>query len=210
LRTICYIDGFNFYYGSVKGTPHRWLDFSRMFASLLPKDYQIDGIKFFTARVTGSVKRARQANYWRALNTTPNLEIVLGNFTSHPTTMKLAAPRKDQNPFVQVIKIEEKGSDVNLGTHLLVDGFGDRYDAAVVVTNDSDLKNPMRVVMDDLRKEMWILYPTGQAGSKRTLHPALKHVTTHQRPIRSGVVGASQFPSSINDSKGTFNKPSSW
>ena len=210
MKTVCYIDGFNFYYGSVKGTPHRWLDFSRMFTALLPQEYQVEAIKFFTARVTGSVKKTRQSIYWRALNTLPNCEIILGNFTSHATTMKLAAPRQNQHPFVQVIKIEEKGSDVNLATHLLVDGFGDKYDAAIVVTNDSDLKNPMRVVKNELKKEMWILYPTGQPGSKRTLHPALKQVTTHQRPIRSGVVGASQFPTTISDSKGSFNKPESW
>ena len=210
MKTVCYIDGFNFYYGSVKGTPHRWLDFSKLFTALLPNNYQIDRIKFFTARVSGSTKRARQAIYWRALNTIPDCEIILGNFTSHVTTMKLAYPRPSQNPFVQTIKIEEKGSDVNLATHLLVDGYGGKYDAAVVVTNDSDLKNPMAVVKDDLQKEMWILYPTGQADARRTLHPALKRVTTHQRPIRSGLVGASQFPAAISDSKGSFSKPSSW
>ncbi len=210
MKTVCYVDGFNLYYGSVKGTPNRWLDISRMFVALLPENYQIDGIKYFTARVTGSVKRARQTIYSRALNTIPNLEIILGNFTSHPTTMKLAAPGQGQNPFVQVVKIEEKGSDVNLATHLLIDGFSDRFDAAVVVTNDSDLKNPMGVVKNNLGKEMWILYPTGQAGARRTLHPALKQVSTHQRPIRSGVLGASQFPKEISDSKGSFKKPSTW
>ena len=51
---------------------------------------------------------------------------------------------------------------MNLANHLLVDGFGDKYDAAIVVTNDSDLKNPMRVVKNELKKEMW----TGQPGSK--------------------------------------------
>jgi hypothetical protein len=31
-----------------------------------------------------------------------------------------------------VIKTEEKGSDVNLATHLLIDGFDDAYELAVV------------------------------------------------------------------------------
>lgn len=34
---------------------------------------------------------------------------------------------------------EEKGSDVNVGSHLLRDVLTDRIDAAIVVSNDSDL-----------------------------------------------------------------------
>ena len=41
--------------------------------------------------------------------------------------------------FVEVIKTEEKGSDVNLAVHLLNDAWLDRYECAVVVSNDSDL-----------------------------------------------------------------------
>lgn len=39
---------------------------------------------------------------------------------------------------------EEKGSDVNLATHLLLDVVNGAVDAVVVVTNDSDLKLPLR------------------------------------------------------------------
>ena len=37
---------------------------------------------------------------------------------------------------------EEKGSDVNLASHLLVDGFTGKYEVAVVVSNDADLLEP--------------------------------------------------------------------
>jgi hypothetical protein len=39
---------------------------------------------------------------------------------------------------------EEKGSDVNVASHLLVDVLTDQVDAAIVVSNDSDLKFPIR------------------------------------------------------------------
>ena len=45
---------------------------------------------------------------------------------------------------VQVMKSEEKGSDVNIASYLLVDAFDDDYEAAVVVSNDSDLAEPIR------------------------------------------------------------------
>ena len=41
---------------------------------------------------------------------------------------------------------EEKGSDVNLAAHLLVDGFTGKYEVAVVVSNDADLLEPVRLV----------------------------------------------------------------
>jgi uncharacterized LabA/DUF88 family protein len=124
--------------------------------------------------------------------------------------MKLAGPSVGQSPCVSVIKTEEKGSDVNLATHLLADAYEGNYDASIVVTNDSELKNPMAHVRNKLGKEVWILYPTGHAGAKRSLHPALKEVTTHQRAIRSGLLGASQFPDTVRDQKGSFTKPTDW
>jgi len=39
---------------------------------------------------------------------------------------------------------EEKGSDVNVASHLLVDVLTDRIDAAVVISNDSDLRFPVQ------------------------------------------------------------------
>jgi len=44
-----------------------------------------------------------------------------------------------------VSRREEKGSDVNVATHLLIDVLEKNIDAAVVVSNDSDLKKPIEV-----------------------------------------------------------------
>jgi 6-hydroxy-3-succinoylpyridine 3-monooxygenase len=35
LRTIVYVDGFNFYYGEVRGTPYKWLDLVALFSRVL-------------------------------------------------------------------------------------------------------------------------------------------------------------------------------
>jgi hypothetical protein len=44
---------------------------------------------------------------------------------------------------VQVARREEKGSDVNVASHLLVDTLNENVDAAIVISNDSDLKFPV-------------------------------------------------------------------
>ena len=53
----------------------------------------------------------------------------------------------DPGPTVHVIKIEEKGSDVNLATRLVHDAHRDAYEGALVVSNDSDLNEALRIVI---------------------------------------------------------------
>jgi hypothetical protein len=51
MRTIVYVDGFNLYYGALKGTPYKWLDLKALFTSVLP-GHNILKIKYYTARVS--------------------------------------------------------------------------------------------------------------------------------------------------------------
>ena len=80
-RVNVYIDGFNLYYGSLKRTPYKWLDVSKLCKSLLPSD-TIQSIKFFTANVSARPHDqhlpARQQIYFRALKTIPNLTMIYG------------------------------------------------------------------------------------------------------------------------------------
>ncbi len=49
---------------------------------------------------------------------------------------------------VRYLHLEEKGSDVNLASHLLLDALSSAADAVVVVSNDSDLAFPIKAVRD--------------------------------------------------------------
>ena len=86
----------------------------------------------------------------RALSTIPNLTIHFGSFLSHPKMMHLAHPAPGGPQTIEVIRTDEKGSDVNLASYLLVDGFERDYDIAVVVSNDSDLATPIQLVRGKL------------------------------------------------------------
>lgn len=82
MKTCVYIDGFNLYYGALKGTPYKWLDISEMCKHLL-QGHEIEKIKYFTApmRVRAGDpdldKPVRQQIYLRALRTLPNVEKLL-------------------------------------------------------------------------------------------------------------------------------------
>lgn len=208
MKTIVYVDGFNLYYGAVKGTSHKWLDIQALCKSLLRRN-QIVQIKYFTALVTGRPKDPDQPNrqqvYLRALRTLPNLEIIYGHFMEHEILMPVAHPAPGVPRHVWVIKTEEKGSDVNIAAHLINDGYKRRYEVAVLISNDSDLVEPIRIVRGELKLPVGVLNPIPGKPSVE-----LRKHATFVKPIRQGALSACQFPPVLKDATGTFNKPSSW
>lgn len=207
MKAIVYVDGFNLYYGAVKDTSYKWLNIQRMAELLLPKE-QILGIKYFTARISARpndpTQPARQQIYLRALRTLPSLQIIYGHYLSHPVFMPLASPQVGQSKYAEVIKTEEKGSDVNLAVHMLNDGYQKAYELAVLVSNDSDLLEAIRIVQGQLGLRVGILNPQR--------HPArvLQKEATFMKQIRSGVLAAAQFPQTLSDATGAFHKPREW
>jgi NYN domain len=202
-----YIDGFNLYYGCLKGTPYKWLDLEALTKRLLPKD-QINRIRYFTAMENERVgKRGgpqRQATYLRALATVPNLSIHLGHFLTSRVRMPLAQPAVNGPRTVEVLKTEEKGSDVNLATYLLLDAFREDCEAAVVITNDSDLREPINVV----RQELGI--PVGVVNPHPPHRRSLVLRGTFFKQVRPATLAACQFPRVLKDRLGTFSKPATW
>jgi uncharacterized LabA/DUF88 family protein len=204
MKTNIYVDGFNLYYGSLKKTPFRWLDISAMCRLLLAKD-EINKIRYFTAlvhpRPHDPDQLTRQKTYLRALRTIPNLTIIEGSFLAHEVMMPLSPPKQG---YAKVIKTEEKGSDVNLATHLLMDAYHGDFELAVIISNDSDLLEPIKVVIGEFKKDVGLINP--QKHPSYALRPHVKFI----KQIRQGVLSKSQFPLTLEDDKGRFTKPSSW
>jgi len=214
VRTILYIDGFNLYYSAVKATPLRWLNPVALAARAFPRN-QIIAAKFFTARVTAlpvdPQQPMRQQFYWRALRTLPEFEIILGEFRTRQVRAAVVTPPPKT---IEIFKTEEKGSDVNLGAHLLLDGFKNRYDAAIVITGDSDLITPIKMVREELRKTVGVLNPqrlSGLGHREPRASAGLRRVASfYQHGISWSQLEAAQLPNPITDASGTFHKPASW
>ena len=207
MKANFYVDGFNFYYGCVKDTPYRWLDLSALFQLIFPNDH-VNRIRYFTARVkprpNDPSQPQRQQTYIRALETIPNLSVHFGYFLDTTVRMRLANPPESGSQTAEVIKTEEKGSDVNLATFLLVDAFNKDCDMSVIVSNDSDLKTPIEFLRTQLGIKVGILNP--QTNRSWALYNAVDFYYA----IRQGTLRASQFPPQLSDSRGIINKPQSW
>ena len=207
-KTYVYVDGFNLYYGAVKDAPYKWLNIRRLCELLLPA-YSIARIKYFTARVSARKddpdKPTRQQIYLRALRTLPDLEIVYGSFLSHDVMLPLAEPPAGGPRFARVTRTEEKGSDVNIAAHLVFDAHQHDFTAAVLVTNDSDLLEPIRIVRHELRLDVGILNPHRHTPSR-----VLTKHASFIKQIREGSLKSSQFPQTLRDAHGEFHKPRNW
>ena len=103
----------------------------------------------------------------------------------------------------EVHTMEEKGSDVNLAVHLLNDAWKEMFDAAVVISNDTDLVTPIRMVTTERKKPVIVICP-----GRWQVAPKLKNVASYVRHIHPAMLKAAQFPERIPDTK--ISKPAGW
>ena len=214
MKTILYIDGFNLFYSAVKGTPLRWLNPVALIGRAFPRN-QIIGTKYFTAKVSALPNNPgqpiRQMIFWRALRTLPKLEIIEGGFRTRKVMAAVVAPPPN---FIEIFKTEEKGSDVNLAAHLLLDGFRNRYECAIVVSGDSDLVTPIKMVRDELKKPVGVLNPQRLSGPNcrpPRKNAGLQHAASfYQNGVTWAQLQAAQFPNPMTDATGTLHKPLTW
>lgn len=210
-KTIVYIDGFNLYY-RIKHTPYKWLNLQKLSQAYLDlKQNQVIKIKYFTAKVkrkpADSSNVVRQNIYLRALQTLPDLEIIFGQFKGRQIRGVLCDPedrkylKKDS---VRVSKWEEKESDVNIASHIIVDAYEDEYDCVVLMSNDTDLKTPLKYVKKKLKKQVGIISP------RRNIHIELINVCDFRKAITNKVLKQCQFPEKMKDGKGDFFCPPKW
>ena len=209
MTTNVYIDGFNLYYRALKDTPYRWLDLRKLAETVFPQD-DIHRVCYFTARLDarpGNLNQPRrQLVYLRALTTLPGFDVHYGVFRSGVKRRPLVEPVPGLPAHVLVRDSEEKGSDVNLATRLLVDGFNGEYEQAVVVSNDADFAAAMRYVRDDLGLRVTLVNPDPRNASPRQLADA----ATYVKRLWKSHLRRSLFPDTLTDGIGTITKPAGW
>jgi uncharacterized LabA/DUF88 family protein len=212
-RTICYVDGFNLYYG-MRDAGLRdcyWLDIRQMAGRLVRPPFVLERTKYFTARVSGArpgdspVKaseredsRRRQALYLEALETIRALEIYEGTYLLKRESCRLCGK--------SVIRAEEKMTDVSIATEMLTDAFLDRFDSAVVVSADSDLAPPMIAIKAHFpHKAIACVFPPKRQSWK------LRQLADTTVQLWRRTLERSQLPLEIEKPGGiTLRRPPEW
>ncbi len=258
MKTWVYVDGFNLYYGALKGTPYKWLNLKVFSDLVFPSKYNVQKVKYFTARVSGAQDieaPRRQAAYLRALASVDEIEIHYGNFLaktewrplmnlpiagrnihlqsyisipsgnhrvdgargpqvmpvgSYPTkaSRRSAKHGRMRSPLpgaiiTEVHRMEEKGTDVNLAAHLLNDAWKQEFEAAIVISNDTDLITPIEMVTGERKLPVNIIC----TDRNDRISGKLIGVATAVRHHRPAILQRSQFPDKIDDKT---ERPASW
>jgi len=205
-RSIVYIDGFNFYYGAVRGTAWKWLDFEACLRRLRPAD-DVQRVYYFTALVDGP-KSKRQQQYLRALAALPLVQVILGKFklkevTCRVTRCKYRGSRVFQMP-------EEKRTDVNIALQVLDDAHQDRADRFVIISGDSDLVPVLEMVKAKWPEKQLIVY----VPSRHPIRGAateLRNAADKHKTFPLALLRVSQFPVCVPDGRGgMIEKPAEW
>lgn len=209
-EAFAYIDGLNLYYGALRNRPAlKWVNPHRLLERLLP-GLNVERIRYFSTlaiSLAGDPERQRrQAVYFRALRTIPSLTIHEGRMVIRTKT-GIMLP-KSSPPQVATLEVfEEKRTDVNIASHLLLDAFEGRYDTAVIVSNDSDLTTPIEMVVNRLGKRVITVNPYRARRQSSELRRAASRAIP---AINTSVLRASQFPETLSDARGSFTRPRSW
>ena len=214
-KVAVYVDGFNLYFGKLRGNPAlKWLDLEALARTLAPHASSLVKVRYFTAWVSGKSDPSaphRQQAYLRALRSLPLVEAHFGHFETHEKDRRLVNPAPGAPRVVRVLQTEEKGSDVNLATWLLLDGVDGLYEEAVVISNDSDLEEPIRQVRGRFGPIHVVSPHTLTKGPPYTWSYALEKAATSYRSLLAHELAGAQLPTMVRLATGKIvTRPSSW
>ena len=205
MRSIVYVDGFNLYYGALKGGPHRWLDLDRYFG-LLRTDDHVQRIWYFTAVIQGP-RRERQLTYLKALSSTPRVAIQYGRYKEKVVRCTVAGcgctgTREFHVP-------EEKGTDVNIAVQMLDDAYQHHAERMVLVSGDSDLVPAIRTIKQRFPKIRVMVYIPAR-DSRRGAATELRTAADKHKTLPTGLLARAQFPVVVRTPNGSVVRPAAW
>ena len=99
---------------------------------------------------------------------------------------------------------------MNLSVHLLNDAGLDKYDCAIIVTNDSDMAEALKLVKQEFPDKQIGLIPPMQKSAKRPTQK-LSGNADFTKDIKSKHLRKSQFPDPVLSFDGKrYYKPKGW
>lgn len=200
-RVIVYVDGFNLYFGMMEAgfSYCRWLNIKSLAQNLLQNNQQLLDVKYFTARVTNNPdKQKRQSTYLDALYN-EGVKIIYGQYQNN----NLECHRCGHI----WMAANEKMTDVNIATNILVDAYKDKYDMAMLISGDSDLVPPIKAVHENFYlKRVFVAFPPKRHNS------TVAAVAKGSLIIGRKKLVESQLNTSIQKNSDGFilNKPIDW
>jgi len=225
LKTIVYVDGYNLYYGCLKHTKYKWLDLLKFFNNLLHEQNpatEIISVKYFTADIKAKVaSRGQEAQISQTLyhNALTHLypreiQIIKGYYSLEKARLPCYQKPIDKQNRVDVWKLEEKQTDVNIALEAYRDATRSSADHLVFVSNDTDLEPALKALNRDYSHLcLGVVIPV--LKTNRNKRPGNKRLSNYakwtRKSIREDELKNSQLPARIaRNGKKPICKPKYW
>lgn len=206
-RVSFYFDGFNFYNGlkekasfDLKWKNYYWINFVELCRQFMPLN-EIVSVKYFTAPPSNLGARSRQGALFGAnLLLNPQVfEVIKGNYQNKSIECK-----KCKELFTHP---EEKRTDVNIATSMLLDCFKDTTDTLILVSADSDQVPTIKAIQDNFpSKNIRVYFPPNRSSAD--LLSAAKNVVYLENNENKFI--AAVMNSTISNNNKIYTKPEGW
>ena len=198
-RVIVYVDGFNLYFGIKTTYPSlKWLNLNMLAQNLLKEHQILIDIKYYTAMISNNHSKVkRQVSYIDVLKHC-GVKVILGQYKSKTQVCRSCE--------VKFKIFEEKMTDVNISVDLLMDAVDDNYDTAILISGDTDLIPPLKIIKKRFdTKKILAIFPPQRANK------AVKKEVYASFTLGRKLLLDSQFENAITLSNGTqITKPKEW
>lgn len=227
-RTAVFVDGFNFYYGRLKGTDYKWLDIFKLAEYLLriqdPSSI-VTKMMFFSAPVLGRYARhgqdsaMAQETYWTTMcGLYPDrFSVIKGEHQTgkHGTPMKLFLndAHYQESPSIRVHFLEEKKTDVNLALNMYRAAASGNFDQVVVFSNDRDVEPALDFIQQDFPTVVrGVIFPLRPGGDRPQSGSLTKVANWVVGSIQDEALARSLLPKVVPNvgRKGHVHQPAHW
>jgi hypothetical protein len=206
LSTHVFVDGLNLMHGACRRYACQWIDLAGIARSVLPERlFEITCVHLYTSLLDGRVDPGlpiAQHAHLRALRAVGRCDIHLGKLVPSRRRCIATWPPQIAGSAVEVELMSEKGSDVSLAVDLVDLAHRGEFDAALVVSNDSDLRRAIEVARFDLGYRIGTLNPHPGRQSRE-----LARVSSFQRTIRRSDLLRNLLPDVLRDADGLIHRP---
>lgn len=230
-RTGAYVDGYNLYYGRLRGSDFKWLDLVKLVEDILVKRDQnesLQAVHLFTAYALanfathGTVSVEAQSAYHRALQAKygERFYVIYGEHSFDKDGSLLpefvAGQPYDRTKRTRVWRLEEKKTDVNLAITMYRHAAKGLYDRIILVSNDSDAEPALQAIREDFPHIMvGVIVPImppvpGSDPSRRVSGSLTKLAHWTVKNLTDDQLQAAQLPPHVPTKKKPIRKPAHW
>ena len=206
-NVVFYVDGFNLYHAindrkNSAGEPaykkYKCPDLVALCKMYLQKDQILKDVYYFTALATWNERKVNKHQVYISALKALGTKVIYGRFQGKD--------RECKNCHAMFTVHEEKLTDVNIATRLLIDAQRNKFDRAIIISGDNDLAPAIHAAKELYpTKQIGVIVPIDRMPTRNLKTAAHFHHRMTERHLQSA-----QLPDEIKSGDSVIRKPDDW